>query len=114
MNNAIHPTNAIHADSPGVYSSDKILNLSTIDKIDLKGDVFDGSVINGTQQPILFNFILDKLSSYKVFCEPETIDFKKIYKSVLNNITIYLEDGKHKKVIFIGETLTLTLQMIGI
>ena len=31
------PTNAIHADSPGVYTSDKIiLNLNTIDKIHLK------------------------------------------------------------------------------
>ena len=113
MNNAIHPTNAFHADSPGVYSSDKILNLSTIDKIDLKCDVFDDSVINGTQQPILFSFILDKLSSYKVFCEPKTIHFKKIYKSVLKNIKIYLDD-KHEKVIFNGETLTFTLQMIGI
>ena len=32
-------TNAIHADSPGVYTSDKILNLSTIDKVHLKCDV---------------------------------------------------------------------------
>ena len=30
------PTNAIHADSPGGYTSDEILNLSTIDKIHLK------------------------------------------------------------------------------
>ena len=29
------PTNAIHADSPGVYTSDKSINLITIDKIHL-------------------------------------------------------------------------------
>ena len=39
-------TNAVHADSLGVYTSDKIFNLSTIDKIQLKCDVFDGSVVN--------------------------------------------------------------------
>ena len=27
------PTNAIHSDSPGVYTSDRILNLNTIKKI---------------------------------------------------------------------------------
>ena len=41
------PNNAIHADSPGLYTSDKILNLSTIDKIHLKFDVIDGSFQNG-------------------------------------------------------------------
>ena len=41
------PTNVIHADSPGVYSNDKVLNLSTIKKILLRGDCIDGSIQNG-------------------------------------------------------------------
>ena len=71
------PTNAIHADSPGVYTSDRILGLSTITKIHMKCDVFDGSEIKGIGKLILFNFILDKPAGYKVFCEPETIHNKK-------------------------------------
>ena len=55
------PTNAIHADSPGVYSNDKvILNLNTIHKIHLKCDCIDGSIQDGVRQPILFSFVLDK------------------------------------------------------
>ena len=50
------PTNAIHADFPGVYTNDKILNLNTINKIHLKCDVIDGSLVNGLRQPILFSF----------------------------------------------------------
>ena len=38
------PTIAIHADSPRVYTSDKNLNLSTLDKNHLNCDVFDGSI----------------------------------------------------------------------
>ena len=60
-------TNALHADSPGVYTSDKILSLNTIDKIHLKCDVIDGSVVNGVKQPIHFTFVLIKPSGYKVF-----------------------------------------------
>ena len=48
------PTTAIHADSPGVSSCDKVLNLSTIDKIHLKCEVIDGKVVNGIREPILF------------------------------------------------------------
>ena len=72
------PTNAFFADAPGVYTSDKfILNLNTIDKIHLKCDIIDGSVQDGVRQPILFSFVLDKPSGYKVFCQPETIHYKK-------------------------------------
>ena len=109
------PTNAIYADSPGVYTSDKIiLNLNTINKIHLKCDCFDGSIQDGVRQPILFSFVLDKPGGYKVFSEPETIHYKKINKSVLNTITFYLEDDNNEEVNFIGETLTFTLQMIKI
>ena len=109
------PTNAIHANSPGVYTSDKIiLNLNTIDKFHLKCDCFDGKIQDGVRQPILFSFVLDKLSGYKVFCDPETIHYKKINKSVLNTVTFYLEDNNNEVVIFNGETLTFTLQMIKI
>ena len=96
------------------YLSQKIVNLSSTNKIHLKCDCIDGSVVNGIREPILFSFVLDKPSGYKVFSEPETIHYKKINKSVLNTITFYLEDDNNKVVDFIGETLTLTLQMIKI
>ena len=108
------PTNAIHADSPGVYTSDKIiLNINTLNKIHLKCDCIDGSIQDGLRQPILFSFKLDKPSGYKVFCEPETIQKKK-NKSVSKTITFYLEDNNNEVVNFNGETLTFTLQMIKI
>ena len=49
-----------------------------------------------------------------MFCEPETIHYKKINKSVLNTATFYLEDDNNEEVKLIGETLTFTLQMITI
>ena len=61
------PTNAIHADSSGVYTSDKILNSSKTDKIHLKCDGIDGSVVDGFRHPILDRFVQDKASGYKVF-----------------------------------------------
>ena len=62
---------------PGVYTSDKILNLNTTNKIHLKCDCIDGSIQDRVRQPILFTFVLEKPSGYKIFCEAETIHFKK-------------------------------------
>ena len=96
------------------YTSKKIVNLGSKNKIHLKCDVIDGSVVDGIRQPILYSFVLDKPSGYKVFCEPETIHYKKINKSVLDTIRFYLEDDNKEEVDFNGETLTFTLQMIKI
>ena len=96
------------------YLSQKIVNLSNTNKIHLKCDAIDGSVVNGIRQPILYSFLLDKPAGYKIFSEPETIHYKKINKSVLNTITFYLEDDNNKEVNFNGEALTFTLQMIKI
>ena len=59
--------------SPGVYTSDKISNLNTINKIHLKCDSIYGSIQDGLRQSILYSFVLDKPSGFKIFSEPETI-----------------------------------------
>ena len=71
------PTNSNHADSPGVSTSEKTINLSIKNKVHLKSDVIHGSIQDGVRQPILFSFVLDKPSGYKAFSEPETIHYKK-------------------------------------
>ena len=70
--------------------------------------------MDGLREPVLFSFILDKPSDFKVFCEPETIHFKKINESVSFTITFFLEDDNHEENNFIQETLTFSLQMIKI
>ena len=61
-------------------ASEKNRNLSTIDKIHSKGNSVDGSVVNGLRQSMFFDLVLDKPSGFKIFCEPETIHYKKIKK----------------------------------
>ena len=59
------------------YISQKIVSLCNTNKIHLKCDVIDGSVVNGLRQSILDSFVLDKKPGYRVFPEPETIYYKK-------------------------------------
>ena len=108
------PTNANHANNSGVYTSEKILKISTIDKNHFNCDVIVGSVVNGLRQTISYSFVLEKEPSFKEFCEPETTHFKKTNKLVLDTITFYLEDDKNEEINSNGETLSFTLQMFKI
>ena len=108
------PTYVIHADSPAINTTDKNLKSSTLNKIHLKCDIIDGSVINGISYCKLFSFLLDHPAGYKVFSERDTIYYRKINKPVLNTITFYLEVDNHEEVNFIGKTLTFTSQLIKI
>ena len=108
------PSNGFHSDGHGVCTSDKILNLVAIGKIHLKCDCIDGSVVNGVRESLLLCFVLGKPAGYKIFCEPETIQYEKINKSVLNTATFYLEDDYDDEIDFNGETLTFGLQTIKI
>ena len=59
------------------YFSQKNVNLGSTNKIHLKCDCIDCSIQDGVRQPIRFSFVLDKPARYILFCEPETIHYKK-------------------------------------
>ena len=98
----------------GSYESDKPINITGIDKIHLKCDCIQGSIVNGIREPILFSFALSSPPGHKIYKEPRVKLFKKINKSVLSHIRFYLEDDNHKAVDFNGEIISFTCQLIKI
>ena len=96
------------------YKSDKPINITGIDKIHLKCDCIQGSIVNGIREPILYSFALSSPPGYKIFKEPRIKLFKKINKSILSHITFYFEDDDHKPVDFNNETISFTCQLIKI
>ena len=98
----------------GSYKSDKPINITGIDKIHLKYDCIEGSIVNGIREPILFSFALSSPPGHKIYKEPKVKLFKKINKSVLSHITFYFEDDDYKPVDFNGKTVSFTCQLIKI
>ena len=98
----------------GSYKSDKPINITGIDKIHLKCDCIQGSIVNGIREPILYSFALSSPPDYKIYKEPRVKLFKKINKSVLSHITFYYEDDDYKPVDFNNETVSFTCQLIKI
>ena len=98
----------------GSDKSDKPINITGIDKIHLKCDCIQGSIVNGIREPILYSFALSSPPSHKIYKEHRVKLFKKVNKSVLSHITFYFEDDDHRPVDFNGETISFTCQLIKI
>ena len=99
---------------PGSYKSDKPINITGIDKVHLKCDCIDGSIVNGVREPILYSFAPDQPPGHKIYKEPKVKLFKKINKSILSHITFYLEDDDYKPVDFNYQIVLFTCQLIKI
>ena len=99
---------------PGSYKSDKPINITGIDKVHLKCDCIDGSVMNGVREPILYSFSLNQPPGHKIYKELKIKLFKKINKRVLSHITFYLEDDDYKPVDFNNEIVSFTCHLIKI
>ena len=98
----------------GSYKSDKPINITGIDKIHLKCDCIQGSILNGKREPILFSFALSSPPGHKINKEPRVRLFKKINKPVLSHIKYYFEDDDYKPVDFHNETISFACQLIKI
>ena len=98
----------------GSYKSNKAFKITGIDKIHLKCDCIQGSMVNGVQEPILYSFTLSSPPGHKIYKEPRVKLFRKINKSVLSHITFYFEDDDYKPVDFHNETISFTCQLIKI
>ena len=98
----------------GSYKSDKPINITGIDKIHLKADCIQGSIVNGIREPILYSFALSSPPGHKIYKEPRVKLFKKVNKSVLSHISFYFEDDDYKPVDFHGDTISFTCQLTKI
>ena len=61
----------------GSYKSDKPINITGIDKIHLKCDCIQGSIICGLREPILYSFALSSPPGQKIYKEPRIKLFKR-------------------------------------
>ena len=54
---------------PGSYKSDEPFNITGVDKIPLKCDCIQGSIVNGIREPFLYSFALSSPPGHKIYKE---------------------------------------------
>ena len=98
----------------GSYKSDRPINVTGIDKVHLKCDCIQGSIVNVIRETILNSFALSSPPGHKIYKERRIKLFKKISKSVLSHSTFSLEDDDHKPADLHAETISFIWQLIEI
>ena len=73
----------------GPYKSDRPINITGTDKIHLKCDCIQGSIVNGIREPILYSFALSSPPGHKIYKEPRIKLFKKI-KNLFCLISLFI------------------------
>ena len=74
-----HPLDDIdgfHQLIKGSYRSDRPISITGIDKIHLKCDCIQGSIVNGIREPILYSFALSSPPGHKIYKQPK-VNFLK-------------------------------------
>ena len=61
----------------GTHISEKPVMITTTDKVHLKCDCVDGSIVNGIREQILFSFKLSSPPGYKFIKEPNIILYRR-------------------------------------
>ena len=79
-----------------------------IDKVLLKCDCKNGSIVNGIREPFSYSSALSSPPGPKNHKKPRIKLFRKINKTVLSHITFCLEVDGHKPVDFNGEKISFT------
>ena len=69
--------------------------------------------MKSTRDRKFFLFVEEDFLEF-VFCDPETILYKKVNKSVSNKISVHLEDAESIRVDFNDATMTITILLFRI
>ena len=86
--------------SEGTHKSEKPVMVTSIDKVHLKCDCVDGSIVNGVREQILFSFNLSAPSGYKFPNSPTTVLYKQMNKTRLDSIQFFFGDSNYNPVDF--------------
>ena len=86
----LHDIDGFYELIAGSYKSDKPIKITGIDKVQLKTDSIQGSIVNGIREPMLFSFALSSAPGHKIDKEPRIKLFKEINKPFFYHISGFI------------------------
>ena len=98
----------------GAHTLETKISVTTIDKIHLNCDCFNGSILNGIRCRVIFSFALNVCPGHWVIERPRRKKIGEINRLFFNFITYYPEDNDCNVVDFTVETIIFTVLLVRI
>ena len=95
----------------GIHKPEKQVVITSKDKVHLKCNCVDGSIVNGVRAQVLHSFYLSAPPGYEFIKKPTTVLYNK-KKTKQDSLHFFLEDSNHNPLQFNNnETLIITFQI---
>ena len=91
----------------GIYDSEDMVNIHTINSILVNIDIISGSYVNGSAQPTIYSFLPNVSPGYKIIENPHKFLYLSITADTTHIITIWLTDQIGNELNLRGEKLSI-------
>ena len=95
----------------GFNESENMVNILTINSIQVNINIISGSYVNGSTQHTIYSFFSDISSAYKIIENPHNILYLPITADTIHNITIWLTDQNGNELNLREENLSMRFQL---
>ena len=95
----------------GVYESENIVNILSINSILVNIDIITGSFINGVSKPVIYSFFPNVSPGFKIVEIPYNLVYLPIATETIDHITTTITDQNHKPLNLRGETITIRFHL---
>ena len=95
----------------GVYKSENMVNILTINSILVNIDTISGSYFNGSTQPTIYSFFPNVSPGYKIIENPHNLLYLAITADTIHSITIWQTDQNGNELNLRGENLSMRFHL---
>ena len=95
----------------GVYESEDLVNILSVNTILVHCDIIEGSCVNGSLAPVIYNFFPDVSPGEKIVSQPLHLIYIPLTMDVIPSMSCWLTDQTGREINLRGEELTLTFHV---
>ena len=95
----------------GIYESENIVNILSVNSILVHCDIIEGSRVNGKLAPVIYNFFPDVSPGEKIVAEPQHLIYIPLTMDIISSMTSWVTDQTGADIDLRGEELTLTFHV---
>ena len=95
----------------GFNESENMVNILTINRIQINIDIISGRYVNGSTQPTIYSFFPNVSPGYKIIENPHNLLYLPITADTIHSIRIWLTDQNGNELNLRGENLSMRFHL---
>jgi len=95
----------------GFHESENIVNILAINSIFIHINIINGSIVNGSQEPVVYSFFPKVSPGYKIIQKPVNPIYLPVAINTIRDFHVKITDQNHKLLDLRGEEITIRFHL---